>query len=136
VQAAVFANANCDVFTPRSQPCLLGNYVAYAVNVTGPDDIAATIRFADLKNIRLVVRNTGHDNLSRSTGAGGLGIWTHHLRGVDVKDWHDDGYKDRAIRIGAGTQGFEILAATQKAGLVGVTGEFPMVCIAGGYTQS
>jgi FAD/FMN-containing dehydrogenase len=136
VQAAIFANASCDVFTPRSQPCLLGNYVAYAVNVTGPDDIAATIRFAVRKNIRLVVRNTGHDYVGRSTGAGGLGIWTHHLKGVEVKDWHDDGYKGKAIRIGAGTQGFEILAATQKAGLVAVTGECPTVGIAGGYTQS
>ncbi|KAF2790845.1 6-hydroxy-D-nicotine oxidase [Melanomma pulvis-pyrius CBS 109.77] len=136
VQAAIFANASCDPFTPRSSACLLGNYVSYSVNVTGPDDIAATIRFADKKNIRLVIRNTGHDYMGRSTGAGGLAIWTHYLKGIEVKDWSDPEYTGKAIKIGAGAQGFEILQTAGAAGLVVVTGECPTVGIAGGYTQS
>ncbi|KAF2678710.1 6-hydroxy-D-nicotine oxidase [Lentithecium fluviatile CBS 122367] len=136
VQAAIFANASCDVFTPRSSACLLGNYVRYAVNVTGLEDIAATIRFADKKNIRLVIRNTGHDYVGRSTGAGALSVWTHYLKGVEVKDWSDADYAGKAVKIGAGAQGFEILQAAQKAGLVVVTGECPTVGIGGGYTLS
>lgn len=136
VQAAIFANASCDVFTPRSSACLLGNYVHYSVNVTGPEDVAATIRFADQRNIRLVIRNTGHDYMGRSTGAGGLAIWTHHLKGVEVKDWSDGQYAGKAVKVGAGAEGFEVLEKAKASGLVVVSGECPTVGIAGGYTQS
>lgn len=57
--APFFANQSCDPWTSTSRPCELGNYVRYAVNVTGPDDVAAAIAFANEKNIRLVIRNTG-----------------------------------------------------------------------------
>lgn len=56
-----FANRSCDPFTPRSRPCELGNYVAYAIRVTQDDDVVAGIRFARENNVRLVVRNTGHE---------------------------------------------------------------------------
>lgn len=136
VQAPIFANASCDPFTPQNTSCLFGNYVRYAVNVTGPDDIATTIRFADQKNIRLVIRNTAHDYMGRSTGAGGLAIWTRYLQGVEVKDWSDADYTGKAIKLAAGTQGLQVLEAASTAGLVVVTGECPSVGIAGGYTQS
>jgi FAD/FMN-containing dehydrogenase len=59
--APFFANQSCDPFTPSSRPCLLGNYVDYAVNVSGPDDIIAAVNFAQEHNIRFVIRNTGHE---------------------------------------------------------------------------
>ena len=113
----------------------MGTYVHYTVNVTGPEDIAATIKFAETKNIRLVVRNTAHDYMGRSTGAGGLAIWTHFLKGVEIKDWSDSEYVGKAVKIGAGAQGFEILEVAKTAGLVVVTGECPTVGIGGGYTM-
>ena len=61
VMAPFFANQSCDPYTPESQPCTLGNYVDYAINVTKPSDIAKGIAFATKNNIRLVVRNTGHE---------------------------------------------------------------------------
>ncbi|KAI1824157.1 6-hydroxy-D-nicotine oxidase [Xylaria intraflava] len=136
VQAPIFANASCDPFTPHSSPCLLGNYVHYAVNVSGPEDIAATIRFADEHSIRLVIRNTGHDYMGRSTGAGGLAIWTHYLKDIELKDWSDAEYTGKAVKIGAGVEGHEILEAAAAAGLVAVTGECPTVGVAGGYVQN
>lgn len=74
--------------------------------------------------------------MGRSTGAGSLSVWTHYLKGVEVKDWSDDEYTGKAVKIGAGAQGFEINEAARAAGLVVVTGECPTVGIAGGYTQS
>lgn len=56
-----FQNASCDPFTPRAKPCTLGNYVDYAINCTGAEDIAAGLRFAQMHNIRLVIKNTGHE---------------------------------------------------------------------------
>ena len=86
-QAPVVANASCDPFTPQNRSCLLGNYVQYAVNVTGSNDTAKIVRFVDENNnIRLVIRNTPHGYVGRSTGAGGLAIWTHFLQGVEVTE--------------------------------------------------
>jgi len=59
--APYFANNSCDPYTPRSQPCLLGNYASYAIEVTSIEDVVAGLSFADKNNIRLVVRNTGHE---------------------------------------------------------------------------
>ena len=54
-------NASCDPFIAEQSPCLLGNYVSYSINVTSWQDVAAGIQFAQTKNIRLVVKNTGHE---------------------------------------------------------------------------
>ncbi|KAF3023662.1 hypothetical protein E8E14_013427 [Neopestalotiopsis sp. 37M] len=135
VMATFFANQSCDPFTAEDVPCTLGNYVRYAVNATGAEDIIAAVEFSKEKNVRLVIRNTGHDYLGRSTGAGALGVWTHYLKDIESLDWADDAYTGKALKVGAGVQGFEALAAAQQLGLVVVTGECPTVGLAGGYTQ-
>lgn len=58
---AYFANQSCDPFTTREWPCTLGNYVFYAVDVQTTGDIIAALSFVAENNIRLVVRNTGHE---------------------------------------------------------------------------
>ena len=57
----IFLNQSCDAFTPESQPCLIGNYVDYSINVNSAADVAAGVKFAQDKNIRLVIKNTGHE---------------------------------------------------------------------------
>ena len=59
--APFFSNQSCDPFSPQESPCTLGNYVNYAVNVSKPSDIVEGLAFATEHNIRLVVRNTGHE---------------------------------------------------------------------------
>lgn len=54
-------NYSCVPFTPSSQPCELGNYASYSISVTGADDVIAGIKFARENNIRLVIKNTGHE---------------------------------------------------------------------------
>lgn len=61
IMANVWANASCDPFTDPSTPCLLGNYVRYAINVTEPAHIVAGLEFVKKHNVRLVIRNTGHE---------------------------------------------------------------------------
>ncbi|KAI4625019.1 Zinc finger E-box-binding homeobox 1 [Alternaria ethzedia] len=134
--APFFANQSCDPFQPRDRPCELGNYVRYAVDASGPADVQRAIAFAASKNIRLVIRNTGHDYLGRSTGAGSLAVWTHHLKEIThVPTFMGSEYNGPAFKIGAGVQGFELMAASRDKGLVVVGGECPTVGIAGGYTQ-
>lgn len=59
--APFFANQSCDPFTPTPRPCRLGNYVSYAVNASGAGDITAAVKFAQARNIRFIIRNTGHE---------------------------------------------------------------------------
>lgn len=61
VMQTYFANQSCDPFTAEATPCLLGNYVSYAVNVSSSDDVIAAIKFSQSNNIRFVIRNTGHE---------------------------------------------------------------------------
>lgn len=133
--APFFANRSCDPFQPRSAQCVIGSYVQYAINVSSAADVSAGIKFATEKNIRLVIRNTGHDYLGKSTGSGALGLWMHHLKDIDFIDYHDSHYSGKAIKVGAGVQGFEVYAAADAHGLQVVGGECPTVGFAGGYTQ-
>ena len=54
-------NASCDPFTSQTSPCLLGNYVSYSIKAISWQDVAAGIQFAQKNNVRLVVKNTGHE---------------------------------------------------------------------------
>lgn len=135
MMAPWFANQSCDPFTDRSKPCTLGNYASYAVNATTPEHVRAAVLFAQLRNIRFVVRNTGHDYLGRSTGAGSIAVWTHYMKSTEVVNYRDAYYTGKALKMGAGVQGFEAMAAAKASGLVVVGGECPTVGVAGGYTQ-
>jgi FAD/FMN-containing dehydrogenase len=108
----------------------------YAANVTSAADVKEVLKFAKSHNIRLVIRNTGHDYLGRSTGAGGVNLWTHNLKSIEtIPSYVSKGYNGPAMRIGAGVQGFEAQNAAHESGYVIVTGFCPDVGIAGGYTQ-
>ncbi|OQE00370.1 hypothetical protein PENVUL_c053G00023 [Penicillium vulpinum] len=136
IMAADIANATCDPFTASSSPCRLGNMVSYAVNVSSSADIARTMAYADDNNLRLVIRNTGHDYMGKSTGAGGLSIWTHYLKDIKINyNYSSPHYTGPAVTIGAGVQGEEVYAALHKHNLVMVGGECATVGPAGGYTQ-
>ncbi|KAL4971900.1 hypothetical protein BDW66DRAFT_164609 [Aspergillus desertorum] len=130
-----FANRSCDPFTDEESSCKLGNYVSYAVNVSSSDHVVAAIKFAKQNNIRFVIKNTGHDYLGRSTGAGALSVWTHYLNDIEYVDWSDSTYSGPAYKLGSGVMGFEVLEATHNSGYVLVGGECPTVGLAGGYTQ-
>jgi hypothetical protein len=45
--------------------CSIGDAPRYTVNATTPAQVVAGVNFARENNIRLVVRNTGHDILGR-----------------------------------------------------------------------
>ncbi|KAK7962720.1 uncharacterized protein PG986_003545 [Apiospora aurea] len=133
--ASFFANLSCDPFTPRHAPCSVGAYVSYAVNASGVSDYRATVAFAKKHNIRLMIRNTGHDYMGKSTGAGALALWTHNIKALSVLDYTSTTYAGKAMKIGAGVQASEAQALAKANGLVVVEGDCPSVGIAGGYTQ-
>ena len=54
-------------------------------------------------------RNAGHDFNGRSSGAGALSVWTHHLKEFEYLPEHTAGpYTGRAARVSAGIETWEI----------------------------
>lgn len=58
---AYYQNQSCDPFTAAEKPCELGNMAVYSIDVTTPDDVIAGIEFAKKHNIRIQVKNSGHE---------------------------------------------------------------------------
>lgn len=135
IMQAYFANQSCDPFSDRSIPCTLGNYVSYSVKASGADDVVAALKFAQAQNIRVLVRNTGHDFLGRSTGAGALAIWTQGLKTISFGNWSDDYYTGPSVTVGAGVMGNELIEAANSNGMAVVSGECATVGLVGGFTQ-
>jgi FAD binding domain len=100
------------------------------IEATKKQHIKAGIDFARQNNLRLVVRNTGHDFIGRSTGWGALVINTHSFQDVEfTKSWSGaGGYTGGAVTIGAGVQGRALLrqAFAQSPPVSVVTGECPV----------
>lgn len=73
----------------------------------------------------------------KSTGKGGLSLWTHHLRTSQITTNYkgSSNYTGPAIKIGAGWTGGEIALIVHDAGYRIVGGDCPTVGIAGGYSQ-
>ncbi|RYP18465.1 hypothetical protein DL765_003919 [Monosporascus sp. GIB2] len=136
VMNGYFQNQTCDPFTPADQSCELGNRASYSIAVTGAADVVAGLRFAKQHNIRLVIKNTGHDFLGKSTGKGSLSLWTHNLKDIDIIPNYrgDSGYRGPAAKLGAGVEAGEAYSVVGEKGYRIIGGACPSVGLAGGYT--
>lgn len=103
--------------------CTLGGYPSYAVNVSTVAEIQLAVNFARNANLRLVVKNTGHDFNGKSAGAGGLSVWTHWLKNIELIDYSSTSYTGQALKVGSGIQAQEIYAAAKEYGVTAVGGE-------------
>lgn len=135
VMSPYWQNNSCSPYAHADSPCVLGNLPSFAVNASGADDVAAAVKFATQRNIRLSIKNTGHDYLGRSNGHGALSVWTHNLKEIVFLNYTSEGYSGPAVRLSSGVQAFEVYQAASEHGLR-VTGGFcPTVGIVGGYVQ-
>ncbi|KAJ5970595.1 FAD linked oxidase N-terminal [Penicillium vulpinum] len=130
----LFEGRTCLPTTNASASCTVGGYSSYAVNVSTVAQIQLAVNFARNAGIRLVVKNTGHDFNGKSTGAGALGIWTHHLKDLEyIENYRGSGYQGPAVKMGSGVQAFEVYELSQKLGFTAVGGEGKTVGVSGGY---
>jgi hypothetical protein len=111
-------------FLGRSPGCELGGFPAYSVRATTVAQIQLAINFARSLNIRLVIKNTGHDFGGKSTGMGALNIWTHNLKDMKYYPTYKGGsYNGPAVKFGAGVQVFEANAFSKANAITVVGGE-------------
>ncbi|KAI0098725.1 hypothetical protein GGR51DRAFT_425905 [Nemania sp. FL0031] len=77
--------------------CHVGGYPSYIVNATTPEQVATALKWASDRDIRVVVKGTGHDLNGRSTGAFSLSIWTRHFNHLEIDDsWSIPGLNNTA----------------------------------------
>ncbi|KAH6683460.1 FAD/FMN-containing isoamyl alcohol oxidase-like protein MreA [Halenospora varia] len=135
----LYMNDTCVPTTDPTGSCTLGYRAEYVIVAKKKQHIAAGVKFASKYNLRLVIRNTGHDFMGRSTGYGALAINTHGFKDVEfTKKYTGPGkYRGSAVTVGAGIQGGEVykLAFAQKPPVVVIGGECATVGFAGGYIQ-
>ncbi|KAK3938316.1 hypothetical protein QBC46DRAFT_441054 [Diplogelasinospora grovesii] len=97
--------------------CTQGGYPVYVVNATTVKQVQIAVNFARNKNLRLIIKNTGHDSVGRNVGAGSLSIWTHNLKSFDFLPRYiqpGGNYTGMAARVGSGLQAWEAFDYSAK----------------------
>ncbi|KAK3381106.1 FAD binding domain-containing protein [Podospora didyma] len=140
----IWSNSTCEPNTATGQPgppagcpdvCLNGLLSPYAILAKTVDDIVAGVNFARTNKLRLIIRNTGHCFMGRSTGYGALVINTHRLNSIKFERSCTlcDGHTGGVVKVGAGVMFKDLYAQAWPKNLDVLGGECPTVGIAGGY---
>ncbi|KAG8783723.1 hypothetical protein FRC12_019419 [Ceratobasidium sp. 428] len=140
MQDVIWESFGCDIDTPQNETCKQGFVPAYSVAAQEADDVSKAVAFAAKHKVKLVVKNTGHDYLGRSAGAGSLSIWTHQLKGINFTDsFVANGCKGGsgapAVTIGAAEQWRDVYKAADDHNVTVVGGAANSVGAGGGWLQ-
>ncbi|KAK3996644.1 FAD binding domain-containing protein [Cladorrhinum sp. PSN332] len=125
-------------FLGSSVNCSVGGFPEYSIKVTNVLQIQLAINLARNLNIRLVIKNTGHDFGAKSTGKGAINLWTHHLKDATFYPEYEaagSGYKGPAFKFGAGVQVDQAYKLAKQHNVTVVGGEGKSVGFIGGYIQ-
>lgn len=123
-QWPVFEGRTCLPTDDPNDNCTLGGYASYSVVVTKVSQIQLALNFARNANIRLVIKNTGHDFADKSIGAGALSIWTHKLKDIKfIADYSCNGHHGPVFKLASGVETEEVYRAAEQNGVTAVGGE-------------
>ncbi|KAK5125334.1 hypothetical protein LTR85_000443 [Meristemomyces frigidus] len=119
--------------------CSLGDAPLFTVNARTYEHVAAGITFAKKYNLRLVIRDTGHDILGRSVGYGSMQIWIKYLRtGITYHETFKQAgstWNGSAFTIGGGYVWSDVYPEASERGLIVVGAGTPSVGCLGGWMQ-
>lgn len=133
----------CYAASPQSVPCGQGRIPLFSAAVRTARDIQAAVKFAARHNVKLAIRNTGHDFLGRSTAPSSLQIFTGNMKGIVLADNFVPAVPTgtapprgvRAVTVDAGVQLGELYEYLGSKGAMVVGGFSSTVGMAGGYIQ-
>ncbi|KAJ7829288.1 hypothetical protein B0H14DRAFT_3873097 [Mycena olivaceomarginata] len=131
--------SQCSILGNRTDACGQGRVPAVAVNATTVDDVQKALAFAFKRNLKVHIKNTGHDFLGRGLGPGSLMIWTHHFtsltfaKNFKYKTGQSAGVP--AVTVGPGNQWVDTyaFAAKNKVVVAGGIGALGSVGAGGGW---
>ena len=121
-----YTNNTCDPNQGVSNSiCTQGYTPDYVIVATNEEQIQAGVNFARDQSIRLIVQNTGHDFMGRSTGYGALMINTHRLDSIEFIDSYTGpgDWTGSAVNLGAGVMVHDLYSACSEHNVVVVSGE-------------
>ena len=75
--------------------CTLGRMPSYVVKATNVAQIQLAVNFARNLNLRLIVKNKGHDYKGRANGRNTLALWVSARAAV----WHLDETQDTSLQL-------------------------------------
>lgn len=125
----------------HSLPSCLQQTAAYVVQVQNERDVVRAVKFAAKYRLRLRIRNTGHDYLSRSSADGSFTISTHHLReNRIVDDWKPHGHHgkvkpEKVLVAQPGLYVEDVYKMASENGVTLVGGASPTVGATGGQSM-
>ncbi|TKX25952.1 FAD-binding domain-containing protein 8 [Elsinoe australis] len=130
VQAPWWSGNKCVANISSTGSCELGNYPDYVVAAKNAQHVSEGVKFAKKFNLRLSVKNTGHDFLGRNLGLGSLSIWTYGLQGIEVLDnWFPTGAPKvygakgaKVVRYGTAIQFGQLYDAAKKGNVTVTVG--------------
>ncbi len=123
-----WTNSTCDPTMACDTTCNLGMHPQMVIMAENTSDIQAGVRFAREQNLRLVIRNTGHCYLGRSSGYGALAINTHGLNSVLFNSAYKGpgNWTGGAVIVGAGVMFRDLYPAAHQLDVDVVGGECPV----------
>lgn len=131
----------CYLESPQNSTCHQGRISLYSAKVQNAAHVQKAVRFARDHNLRLAIKNTGHDFLGRSSAPESLQILTHDMKSIHlVDDFAPKGApkgtrEGHAMTIGAGVQLPEMYSAVAQHNRTVLGGSAHTVGAAGGYIQ-
>ncbi|GKZ23184.1 hypothetical protein AbraIFM66951_000728 [Aspergillus brasiliensis] len=118
----------------KDKGCSIGGMPQYIVNATTEEQVATAMSWASQRDIRIVVKSTGHDLIGRSTGAYSLSIWTHNFKHIQHNPtWHLPGTNKTAdvLICGGGNNWGTVYTAVHQMNRTVVGGEDATVGLGG-----
>lgn len=122
--------------------CRQGNLPSHYLDVQSERDVIEAFKFSTCSGKKLVIKNSGHDYLTRSSGRDTLSLWTRNLRSMHYSaDFAPCGSKNtarryKAITVGAGVNFDEAYEFAQKNNVTILGGYSPTVGVSGGWIQN
>ncbi|RYO84833.1 hypothetical protein DL762_005455 [Monosporascus cannonballus] len=134
-------NESCYLESVSYKGCRQGRISLYSAAARSEHHIQEAVRFAERHNLRLVIKNSGHDFLGRSTAPNSLQILTNRMKGIRIVDNFvpkgapNGKGQGPAVTLDAGVSLQEMYAALAKSNRIVVGGASHTVGPAGGYIQ-
>ncbi|KAF8660909.1 hypothetical protein AX16_001537 [Volvariella volvacea WC 439] len=133
-----YQNPNDTSPTVPPNTCRIGSIAQYYIDVQTPDDVAAAFEFSRRTNVPLVIKNTGHDYIGRSSAPGSLALWTHNLKDISYDpEFVPEGCSTASpgVTMGAGVQWNDAYAFADQHNITLVGGSDRSVGAVGGWLQ-
>lgn len=142
-EAGESANETCPMGSLQTataaKSCHQGRIPLYSATVESAQQVQQAVRFARRHNLRLVIRNTGHDLAGRSSAPDSFQIHTHRLQETqfhtDLRLNGSTASLGPAVTVGAGVMMGNLYARAAREGYMVLGGDCPTVGVAGGFLQ-